>query len=171
MLGYTPLGGVGYNELRTKPPAVPALVDVKRSPRLSQRKDIDTDVYTYMKEIKRHDFDPNDYAEILRLIATRQTNKFFRRTILPKDPPMLKAMMQETAQVVSQIRDAHNKNRFPRTFDNSCAWSCDFKDVCIADLHGANVAPLIKMSFTTREQRERKKKIERIKAKRMRTNG
>jgi hypothetical protein len=163
ILGYTPLGGVGYNELRTKPPAVPERL---QRGGLSKRANIDTDVYTYMREIKRYDLDPNDYADILRLIATRQKGKFFRRTILPKDPPMLKAMLKETVQIVNQIGDAHRKDRFPRTFDNSCAWSCDFKDLCIADLHGANIAPLVKMNFTTREQRERKKKVERIKAKR-----
>lgn len=163
ILGYTPLGGVGYNELRTKPPTVPALL--KRGG-LSKAKAIDTDVYTYMKEIRHHDLDPTEYQEILAHIARNQSGRFFRRTLLPKDPPMIRTMMKETVQVVSSIGDAHRKNRFPRTFDKSCKWGCDFKDVCIAELHGADVGPLVKMNFTTRDQRERKRKVEAIKAKR-----
>lgn len=163
ILGYTPLGGVGYNELRTKPPTVPAIL---KAGGLSKAKNIDTDVYTYMKAIRDNGLDPTDYQEILQIIANRQNGKFFRRTILPKDPPMLRTMLKETVQIVREIQDAHENDRFPRTFDMSCKWGCDFRDVCIAELHGANVAPLIKMNFTTREQRAKKKRIEAIKAKR-----
>lgn len=163
IMGYVPLGGVGYNELRTKPPSVPAVL-VKGG--LSKRKDIDTDVYTYMREIRRHGLDPRDYADILRIIATRQHQRFFKRTILPKDPPMIRTMMRETVDTVNEIKDAHRKNRFPRSFDKSCKWSCEYKDICITELQGANPAPLVKMNFTTREQRERKRKVEAHKAKR-----
>lgn len=163
LLGYSPLGGVGYNELRTKPPSIPAQL-VRGG--LSKRKDIDTDVYTYMREIKRLGLDPTDYADILRLIATKQHERFFKRTVLPKDPPMLRTIMSETVDIVNEIKDAHNKNRFPRSSDKSCRWGCDYKDICIAELQGANALPLVKMNFTTREQRERKRRIEAIKAKR-----
>jgi hypothetical protein len=163
ILGYTPLGGVGYNELRTKPPAIPATL-VRGG--LSKRKDIDTDVYTYMREIRRLGLDPTDYTDILKIIATRQHERFFKRTVLPKDPPMVRTMMKETVQKVNEIKDAHNKNRFPRTFDKSCKWQCEYKDICITELHGADPMPIVKMRFTTEEQREKQRRIEAIKAKR-----
>lgn len=151
-LGYKPLGGVGYNELRTKPPTVPALL--KRGG-LSQAKNIDTDVHTYMTAIRKHGLDPSDYADLLRLIAVREKDKFFRRTILPKDAPMIKAMMREVSETAIEIQFAEASDRFPRTFDKSCRWGCDFKDLCLAELHGADIDPMVKMNFTTREQRER----------------
>lgn len=161
-LGYTPLGGVGYNELRTKPPTVPAVL--KRGG-LSKAKNIDTDVYTYMKAIRDHDLNPADYSETLQLIATRQKDKFFKRTILPKDPPILKMMMKETRQTAAEIVSAERQDRFPRTHDKSCKWMCQFKNICLAELHGADYSPIVKMDFTTREQRERIRKREELKKK------
>lgn len=168
VLGYKPLGGVGYNELRTKPPTVPKQL---QSGGLSKAMKIDTDVYTYMREIRRLGLDPNNYTEILRHIARNQTERFFRRTIMPKDKPMIQTMMREVRQTAEEIYAAERRDRFPRTFDKSCSWGCDFTNLCIADLHGADYSPIVKMSFTTREQRERLKKIEAIKAKRMKRNG
>lgn len=155
-LGYRPLGGVGYNELRTKPPAIPELVYVgKANEGLSRRKDIDTDVYTYMKAIRDNNLNPADYQEILQLIATRQKDKFFRRTIMPKDPPMIRTMMKEVRETADEMVLAEAADRFPRTFEKSCAYTCDYKSLCLAELHGGNIQPLIKMNYTTREQRER----------------
>lgn len=159
LLGYKPLGGVGYNELRTKPPTIPRLVYVgKANEGLSRAKDIDTDVYTYMKAIRDHDLNPADYAETLQLIAVRQHEKFFRRTIMPKDPPMIKTMMREVRQTADEIEIAIEADRFPRTFDLSCRFMCEYKNLCLAELHGGDISPLVKMNFTTREQRERMKK-------------
>lgn len=145
MMGYTPLLGAMYDEIRTKPPAVPKTLVAGG---LSKRKDIDTDVFTYMSEIRRLGLDPESYKDILMLIATRQKDKFFRRTFLPQDPPMVRQTTREAMMTVQQIIDAERRGQFPRTYEGSCKW-CDYKDICIAELHGADPRPIIRMNYTT----------------------
>lgn len=149
-MGYTPLRGVVFNELRTKPPTIPQLL-VRGG--LSVAKSIDTDLYTYYREIRRHDLDPADYSEILQRLAA-QNDKWFRRTRIPKDPPVTKALMEELVYSAREIRRAERRGEFPRTPEKSCKWDCEFKDLCVTELHGGNVNPIIKMNFTERRRRE-----------------
>jgi len=150
MMGYEPLGGVCYNEIRTKPPVVP---DMLKNGMLSQRKNMDTDVRTYYREIKRHGEDPEDYAEMLRHLARNQEDRFFRRTYLPKDPPMLKQMKKEIVWSAREISRATRTNEYPRTFiPASCKWDCEYKDLCIAELHGADIGSMIKLGFRRRHE-------------------
>lgn len=152
IMGYKPLGGVCYNELRTKPPAIPSLL---KSGALSKRKNIDTDVYTYMRAIKKHGLDPNDYADILRHIAKNEPERFFRRVKLPKDPPMLKTMQHELIISAREMATAESRGEFRRTFQpRNCKWDCDFKSLCIAELHGSDVKSLIKHGFRSRKEQD-----------------
>jgi hypothetical protein len=145
LLGYKPMGGVLYNELRTKPPAVPQLL---KAGGLSKRMNIDTDVYTYLAEIHRHGLDPNAYTKILQHLARNQKDRFFKRTVLPKDPPMLKQIVKELVWSSREIKRAEAKGEFPRTFiPQSCRWDCEFKELCIAELHGSDISSMIKSDF------------------------
>jgi len=143
-MGYTPLRGALYNEVRTTPPKIPEMTSKGR---LSLRKDIDTDVYTYMEAIRNHGLDPSDYSEILQHIAVREQDKFFRRTPIPKDPPVLKTVMHELVETAQEMRDAERRDRYPRTFDISCKFQCDYKDLCIAELHGADIHSIIAQNY------------------------
>jgi hypothetical protein len=144
-MGYRPLVGVGYNEIRTKPPTVPRTL---KTGGLSRATNIDTDVYTYGSAIKAAGLDPSDYQEILQHIARNQRGRFFRRTILPKDPPMVRAMMQELVYSAREIDRAERKQEFPRTFiATDCKWSCEFRDICIAQLHGSDIDSMIQANF------------------------
>lgn len=151
MGGYEPLLGFVINEIRTKAPAVPALL---KSGELSKRKNIDTDVWTYMSAIRRHDLDPANYTAILRLIATRGKDRFFRRVALPKDPPLVRALRREALQTAMAIRTAEKREHFPRTFDRSCSWGCDYRDLCIAELMGGDISSMIKMDFKSDKEQE-----------------
>lgn len=150
ILGYSPIRGVMYDEIRTKAPTVPAVL---KSGQLSQAKSIDTDVWTYMKAIKDNELDPSDYSEMLTLIAVREKGRFFRRTSLPKDPPVLKTVVREAMATGQQMLDAERRDAFPRCFDKSCSW-CDYKDLCIAELYGGDITPLIKMNYTERKVKD-----------------
>lgn len=150
ILGYKPLGGVLYNEIRTKAPAIPEMT--QRG--LTRRKNIDTDVFTYMSALRKHGLDPVDYSEILRHIARGQPERFFRRRKLPKDRPMLRTMRRELVQSAREIRAAEDDVRFPRTFLTSCKWDCDYKNLCIAELHGGDISSMIKLNFRRRKKED-----------------
>ena len=148
IMGYSPLNGGMYDEIRTKAPAIPNL---NKDGSLSKRKDIDTDLYTYYSEIRKHELDPADYSEILTLIARRQKGKFFRRTVRPQDPPVVRTTLREAVMTTNSILRAEAKGHFPRTFDKSCSWGCEFKNLCVAELYGGNPDPIIKMNFIQRK--------------------
>jgi hypothetical protein len=143
-MGYRGIRGVLYNEVRTKVPTTPKLL---ARGGLSKAKNIDTDLYTYMKEIKRHDLDPRDYDDILGHIATNEEMRFFRRTPIPKDPPVVRTTMKEAIDTAIEIQRAEKQERFPRAFDSSCRWGCEFKDLCIAQLHGADIGSMIRQNY------------------------
>jgi hypothetical protein len=143
-LGYHDMRYGLYNEVRTKVPTVPKLL-VRGG--LSKAKNIDTDVYTYMKAIRDNDLDPNEYADILHHIATNEETRFFRRTPIPKDPPVVRTTMKELVDTAVEIQRAERQDRYPRSFETSCKWGCDYKDLCIAELHGADIKSMIQQNF------------------------
>jgi hypothetical protein len=151
MMGYTPLLGAVTDEIRTKAPTVPALL---QRGGLSKAKSIDTDVWTYMQAIRSHDLDPNDYADFLRAIAVRQKDKFFRRTAHPKDRPLIRTMGRELVHTANEILRAEARGAFPRSPDNSCSWGCDFRDLCVAELYGGDISSMIKQRYTKRSERK-----------------
>lgn len=154
ILGYKPLGGVVYNELRTKAPTVPAILTGKgpKQGTLSVAK-IDTDVYTYYRAIKDNGLQVSDYAGILRQLAKAEDERFFRRVKLPKDKTMKRIMMAEAVETSRQIRD-HRDAGLPyvRTQNNQCTWDCDFSSLCVAQLHGGDLKSMIRHGFRNRKE-------------------
>lgn len=145
-MGYAPLKGVVFNEIRTKPPAVPELL---KSGGLSQRKNIDTDYSTYMREIKKHELDPAPYEELLHRLK-QNSGKFFRRTVMPKDTALTKRTMKDLIQTAQEIGAGVKLNRFPRSVNKGCTWDCEFKDVCMTEYFGGDPTSLIKANFESR---------------------
>lgn len=149
-MGYHDMRYGLYNEVRTKVPTVPKEL---KSGGLSKALRIDTDVYTYMREIKRLGLDPSEYSYILNHIATNEETRFYRRTPIPKDPLVVKTVMKELVDTAVEIQRAEREQRFPRSWDSSCKWGCDYKDLCIAELHGADISSMIKANFEVGSQR------------------
>lgn len=150
-MGYRPLRGIEFNEIRTKPPVVPKLTESGK--RLEMRMNMDTDVYTYLRAIKRHGFDPRDYRKILGHL-NRQDEKFFRRSRLPQHEIMQRTMMKELVDSAREIRAAERRGAFPRTARKECNWDCDYKNLCIHQLQGGNIDPLIKLHFRVGRREE-----------------
>lgn len=168
MMGYKPLGGAVYNELCTKLPTVP--VPLKKGGLSKAQKVINgTDVRTYMQAIKRHGLDIEDYRDTLRRISRAQQGKFFNRVFLPKDKPMTKRMLKELSWTAEDMVRKERTGRFTRTFiAKQCSWDCDYKDLCITDLHGGDIEPMIRAGFETREQRKKREMRERRRREKLR---
>lgn len=148
-LGY-PCVGTVYNEVLTKPPTVPKLT--KSSGRLEKRQNIFTDQYTYASAVKAHGFDLADYTDILRKIGMRQRDRFFRRTYLPRDDAQVRNAIRDLNWTAQEIMDGERRSRFPRSFDKSCAFGCDYQDVCLTQYHGGDAETMIKQYFIKKEQ-------------------
>jgi PD-(D/E)XK nuclease superfamily len=150
IMGYHPLGGAVYNEIRTKPPTIPKVL---KTGGLSRKKRIDTDAYTYMREVKRRGLNPANYRSIILHLRDSKKDAFFKRTMLPKDPPMLKQMRRELTWTANEILRAERKGEYPRTFiPRQCKWDCEYKDPCIVELHGGDVESILKHDFERRSK-------------------
>ena len=93
--------GVIWDYIRTKPPTVPELL-IKGG--LSQAKNIDTDVYTYTKELVRHRLDQKPYRQFLAELKKRSHEKFYKRIFLPAPS---KAMTAEVVKDFQQTSQSH----------------------------------------------------------------
>lgn len=149
VLGY-PCVGTVYNEVLTKPPTVPKLTATGK--RLEKRKNIFTDQWTYAEAVKAHGFDLGDYSDILKIIGTTQRDKFFRRTYQPRDKAVVRNAMKDLNWTAQEIIAAERNKRFPRTFDKSCKFSCEYKDLCLTQYHGGDGESIIKHYFTRKEE-------------------
>ena len=149
-MGYTPLKGVLFNELRTKAPGIPQLI--QDGSRLSRAK-IDTDYRTFLRAIREHDLDPADYRKELKRLK-RQPNNFFRRTRLPKDRVLTEQLMREATWTAREIAEAEEREEFPRSPDKACTWDCEYYDICVTELMGGDPSSIIKNKFERRRRGE-----------------
>lgn len=135
------IDGVMWDYIRTKAPTIP---EVLKAGGLSQAKNIDTDYYTYTKELTRLRIDPKPYKDFLAALKARSAERFFLRVKLPAPS---KAM---TEQVVKDFRETsvimNNLKVYPRTMTRDCSF-CDFYRLCNAELRGLDAAFIQKTEY------------------------
>jgi hypothetical protein len=153
IMGYNKLKGFIVDEIRKKAPTVPRVL---KSGHLSQAKNIDTDVWTYMAAIRTAGHSPDRYSTILQHLAANQKERFFRRTYIPKDPPTIRRTRRELIQSARQMEKAMSNPRrvYTRAVDNSCLFMCDYRDLCVVDLHGGDTSMMKKMGFEVKNDEE-----------------
>lgn len=154
----SPLMGAIFDEIRTKAPTVPALL---KSGRLTQKKDQDTDVTTYLWAMKKLDKTKEPwkdkvqfYYPTLQRIKAQQEGRFFRRTFLPRDKPMTQQMMHELMMTANEIKRATRIGQYPRAVSKDCIWDCDYLDLCQIELQGGDSSHTKKIKFTVKEEEE-----------------
>jgi hypothetical protein len=122
--------GVIWDYIRTKPPTIPDLL-VKGG--LSQAKNIDTDVFTYTKELVRHRLDQKPYKQFLAELAKRSRDKFYQRVYLPAASRVMTEQVVQDFTQSSQIM--HGLRVYPRSASRECSW-CEYYRICNAELRG-----------------------------------
>lgn len=122
--------GIVWDYIRTKPPRVP---EVLKKGGLSQAQNIDTDYFTYLKELNKLKLDPKPYEEFLANLKKRAYHKFYQRVFLPSPPKeMIEQVVTDFTQT-SQIM--HGLEVFPRNMTRDCSW-CEYYRLCNAELRG-----------------------------------
>jgi hypothetical protein len=149
-VGYPNVRGVLLNEVCTKAPTIP---ETGKTGKLTQRKNLASDARTYLKEIKRLGQDPNDYKEMLQFLLSH-SDRWFRRTRIPRDPPMVKQVMRELMMTSRSIKDATERGHFPRAVTKQCQWDCSFVTPCIIDLQGGDPTDAIRLKFKTTKRED-----------------
>jgi hypothetical protein len=137
-----PVAGFIWNYIRAKAPTKPKLVDVKRSPRLSNVA-IETDYPTMVRAIKEYGIDHRPYIPQLRALkAARwhpdkvQASSFFRRDTLEKDTGLLNRVLRAAMRTRDRMHgyDFTDPETVERTVDRSCGWGCTYVDLCTTEL-------------------------------------
>jgi hypothetical protein len=124
------IDGIIWDYIRTKPPSIPERL-VKGG--LSQAKNIDTDVYTYTKELVKNKIDPKHYKPFLDELAKRSKHKFYQRIYLPAPTKAMTEQVVEDFTQTSQIM--HGLGIYPRSPSRECSW-CEYYRICVAELRG-----------------------------------
>ncbi len=136
-------GGVLWDYIRTKAPAVPELL--KSGKGLSRRANMDTDYETYMAAILKHGLDPEDYSDELQ---RAKKGVFFQRIKLPSpNRDMVNTVVEEFFDTAREMRDC---TKFTRNMTRDCK-SCTYFQVCQAELRGLDTSFIKKSLYQIKE--------------------
>lgn len=139
--------GVIWDYLRTKPPAIPEQL---KDGGLTQRKNIDTDYYTYSAEIRRLQLDPRLYKDILARLQPRGSMDFFQRVPLPSpSKELVKSIVDDAAETAAYI-EKHGEKVKTRNLTRDCSW-CEFFQLCHAELRGLDAEFVRKTQYEERD--------------------
>jgi hypothetical protein len=147
--------GVIWDYGRMKAPAIP---EVLKNGQLSQRKNIDTDRYTYLKTILANGLDPKPYQGILKSLEGKERT-FFERVPLPAPPKVMVTSVVEDARLSAiQAKKALKTGKAPRSMSGFNCNGCEFRKICEAEIRGHDTKFLLKKEYEIRPERVKETK-------------
>lgn len=144
-----PVLGFIWNYIRAKAPSVPALVDQKRTPRLSKSA-CDTDFPTAYRAIKSYGLDIEPHRAWLRALKNQrwqhgavQSSTFFRRDVLEKDNALIDRVLKAAMRTRDRMHgyDWSDPDAVERVADRSCDFVCGYAGLCETELFAGTGAP------------------------------
>jgi len=147
--------GFLYNYGRTKPPTKPQRL---QRGGVSQRKNLDTDLATYVGALKEEYGDDWKRAAKLMyrdtLIRLKERDVlWFRRERVPVEEDRIKRCLNEFLISGDQIDSRVVREMAPRSYFFNCKFGCDYHALCVAEFTGLNIEPLIKQKYELVEER------------------
>lgn len=149
-MGYD-LRGFIYDYGRTKAPTIPRIL---KNGTVSVAKSMDTDVSTYLQQIKEAHGDRwrdwlNHYKPKLRELKEREVTWFDRERIPIEGPRMRQGFLE----YVYACQEIENRGRPIRTFMRGCRWDCEYYEPCVAQFQGLDISGLMSSQFTLEDER------------------
>lgn len=137
--------GLIWDYLRTKAPTIP---DQLKNGQLSQAKNIDTDLATYTRELRRLKLDPRPYEAFLLELRQRSERRFYVRISLPAPSQEMTQQVVDDFKKTSMIM--HGIKEYPRTMTRDCSW-CEYYRLCSSELRGLDSKYVEKAEFEERK--------------------
>lgn len=150
-----PVDGILWDYLRTKPPTIPEQL---KNGELTQRKNIDTDFWTYANELRNKAIDPRPYADTLARLQERGSVDFFLRVSLPAPPKeLVLSVVADAADTAAEIVEFGKKSK-TRNLTKDCSFDCEFFQLCHAELRGLDSDFVRKANYQEKDPDERYQK-------------
>lgn len=140
------LRGFIYDYGRTKPPAIPYVL---QSGMVTTRKNIDTDVLTYVRAIKKQhgkhwrSHARTVYKAKIQELKARET-LWFDRQRMPIDGERVENGFNEFIEGCKAIV---NRGAPIRSYLYNCKFNCDYHELCVARFQGLDTEHLLKSQF------------------------
>lgn len=146
---FKDIRGFLYNYGRTKPPTVPQKL-VRGG--ISQRKNMDTDLHTYVQALKEEYGD--DWKKAAKLLyrdtllrLKERDVLWFRRERVPVEADRIERCLDEFLLSTVQISSRVDGEDAPRSYFYNCKFGCEYHGLCVGEFTGLNIEPLIKAKF------------------------
>jgi hypothetical protein len=158
--------GFFYNIILKDLPKKPELL---KKGGLSKNKAQKTTWRLYMDAIAEHELDPIDYEDILDHLR-ELPNRYFKRVEVIRSQQEIDSAIWEffyTAEDMAGLRagldlerslgtPSNNQtkpsDKLYRNITGDCAWDCQYKALCQAEIEGANTSLLLNMSYEKRDK-------------------
>lgn len=137
--------GMIYDYILDRLPAKP---ERTKTGKISE-KWVATDVETYTQGLIELGEDPRNHQAMLDRIAA-EGKPFFERWPVTISEARLRAEAEDMRYVVTETL---GRSYHPRTLDrNRCNWDCEFKELCLTELQGGDIAPILQRDFDVRKE-------------------
>lgn len=141
--------GFIWDYIRTKPPTIPEQL---KNGGLSQRKDADTDYWTYLGELKRLKLDIKPYMEYLAMLKKKPDTRYIRVTLPNPPKKMIENIISDLKETAIEMHTSKSKDR---NMTRMCASDCDFYNLCHAEVRGLDADYVRKNEYEERQPDER----------------
>jgi hypothetical protein len=132
ILGWKPVEGTIWDNIRSKPPMRP---EVLKSGKLSQRQ-LDTLPTAVLETLNDLGLNPRDYEHLLEG-ARQNRGEYFKRIFNPTKPQVVDILFADFIETAREMSERHGKSKV-KSIENHCDW-CDFEPICRAELQGSDV--------------------------------
>lgn len=149
------LDGILWDYGRMKAPTVPELL--KSGKALSQRMNIDTDQFTYLREIKRHGFKEKPYAKILKALEGKERTFFERVPLAAPNKHMVERIVADAVETTHMVHEMAKRKMAPRSMSGFNCNNCEFRRLCEAEVRGLDAKFVQKKDYEPRKDKEPKK--------------
>jgi hypothetical protein len=150
--------GFIYDYGRTKPPAVPYIL---KNGTVTTRRNLDTDVLTYLRAIRKaHGKHWKSHARTIYKAKIKELKArevlWFDRQRIPLDGPRMENGFKEYLEAVRQIQI---RGEPVRNYIYTCKFGCSYHDPCVAAFQGLDIEHLIKSSFHVEPEKYRVEEV------------